>query len=77
MKWSRLAKTAERIPITLGFVLVIAYQSNDFWFCSGWLEALIPLSVIRGIMICDAIVMNAILIAYFFAWALYRRKGTK
>lgn len=77
MKWSRLAKTAERISIALGFVLVIAYQSNDFWFCSGWLEALIPLSVIRGIMICDAIVMNAILIAYFFAWASRKRKGAK
>lgn len=77
MKWSRLAKTAERISIALSFVLVIAYQSNDFWFCSGWLEALIPLSVIRGIMICDAIVIAAILIVYFFKWVLRKGKGTK
>ena len=77
MKWSRLAKTAERISIALSFVLVIAYHSNDFWFCSGWLEALIPLSVIRRVMICDAVVLSAMLTAYVFAWASRRRKGAK
>ena len=77
MKRSRFAKSLEQGAVTLSFVLVIADSSDDFRFCSGWLEALIPLSVIRRVMICDAVVLSAMLTAYVFAWASRRRKGAK
>lgn len=77
MKRSRFAKSLEQGAVTLSFVLVIADSSDDFRFCSGWLEALGPPSVIRRVMICDAIVIAAILIVYFFKWVLRKGKGTK
>ena len=69
-KWISIAKKFERGFIHFCVALVIVYHSNNFRFCAGWLEKLIPLYAIRKIMICCIIFLIVVIIIRIFAWAL-------